>query len=260
MIDRPVPHRPIPPLRPFLLPDLEVTPELARVLADLARAAQAGDGQARNALWDALAPAIDRLIGSARRRAQYSADTGPWRDGSPWDAEDLAQEAFPIFADLLAAWTSDRPVAPYLLGHFPWRLRSAWRVITALRRAEIVSASPRLRYLADGSAGAAEAMALLASIAADLSPTDGEILLRHVRDGEPLARVARDLALDRRTVTRRWRAIKETLRTDRTPTPTEDEPYRAPGDPSTPAVPAGPHAPSTIPPPGDGLDHPGRRT
>ena len=146
------------------------------------------------------------------------------RDGGPWHAEDLAQEAFPIFADLLAAWTSDRPVAPYLLGHFPWRLRSAWRVITAPRRVEIASAPPRLRYLADGSAGAEEAMALLASIAADLSPIDGEILLRHVRDGEPLARVARDLALDRRTVTRRWRAIKETLRTDREPTRTEDGP------------------------------------
>jgi DNA-directed RNA polymerase specialized sigma24 family protein len=210
--DAPVPPRT--PLRPFLVPDLAVPAAAERRLAALARAAQAGDPDARADLWEELAPAIGRVVGAAARRARAAGPAGPLRDGRPWDAEDLGQEAFPIVVDLLAAWDGERPVVPYLLGHLPWRLRSVWRAMVARHRAEAVPPDARLRlqHLADGSAAADEAIALLEALAADLPPLDRAILLRHLRDGEPLRAVARGLGLDRRTVTRRWAAIKAGLR------------------------------------------------
>ncbi len=212
MVDAPVPPRP--PLRPFHVPDFAVPPDAERRQAALARTAQAGDLAARAALWDELAPAVGRLVGAAARRARAAGPAGPLRDGRPWDVEDLGQEAFPIFVDLLAAWDGERPVAPYLLGHLPWRLRSAWRAMLVRHRAEAVPAAARLRLhlLADGSAAAEEALALIDALAADLPPLDGAILRHHLRDGEPLRAVARRLGLDRRTVTRRWAAIKARLR------------------------------------------------
>lgn len=202
------------PVRPFLMPDLVVSPDAERRIAELAAAGRSGDPAARAALWEALAPAIGRIVGAAERRARAAHPVGPLRDGRPWDAEDLGQEAFILFLDLLAAWDGRRPVVPYLLGHLPWRLRSAWRAMRVRHRAETVpaSAEPRLLLLADGTAAAAEAVALLNALAADLPPLDGEIVRRHLRDGEPLRAVARHVGLDRRTVTRRWAALKVELR------------------------------------------------
>lgn len=212
MTDAPV-RRPV-PLRPFLVPDLAVSSDAADHLADLAEAAQAGDRDARDALWETLSPAIDRVVGAAARRARAIPSVGPLRNGRPWDAEDLRQEAYLLFLDLLEAWDGVRPVVPYLLGHLPWRLRSAWRAMIVRHRIDAGPASSHLHLhlLADGSAAAAEAVVLLEALAADLSPLDGEILTRHLRDGEPLRAIARHLGLDRRTVGRRWGAIKADLR------------------------------------------------
>jgi DNA-directed RNA polymerase specialized sigma24 family protein len=178
----------------------------------LARAARTGDRDARNALWVALAPKIDRLAVAAGRRTR--GDNAPRRDGRPWDAEDLRQEAFPLFADLLAAWSGEGPIGPYLLSHLAWRLRSVARALAVPRRFETSPAASARLHLADGSAAAAEALILLEALAADLPTPDGAILLRHVRDAESLAVVALRLGLDRRTVYRRWQAIKDGLRNE----------------------------------------------
>ena len=232
MVDRPVPI-PLPPVRtscrtgpvvsvpmdaagpaplvPLLAAEAEVGPELERFLAPLARAAQDGDVDARDTLYEALAAKIDRFVAGARRLA-WSGD-GPRRNGRPWDAEDLAQEAFPIFVNLLAAWPGDRPFGPYLLAHFPWRLRNARRALVAPRRFETVPLPPRVLHLADEAAAAEEARTLLEVVAARLPYPDRQILLWHVRDGRSLGAIAHRLGLDRGTVGGRWRAIKAGLRT-----------------------------------------------
>ena len=205
----PVPASPPTTLVPVLAPADEIDPALEQLLGALARAAQAGDRAARDLLFLALAPKIDRFVVGCRGLIR-SAD-GPSRDGRAWDAEDLAQEAFLVFADLVAAWPGDGPVGPYLLAHFPWRLRSAWRAMAPPRRLE-TRLMAHHDLLEDGSATAEEARAHLEAIAAALSPPDGEILLRHIRDGERLGAIARRLGTDRRTVTRRWRSLREELR------------------------------------------------
>lgn len=209
MIDRTAPGARA-PLAPLVPADGEITPEQERRFTSLAHAARAGDRGARDALWWALAPKIDRLVAAAGRRTRRG--DGPRRDGRAWDGEDLAQEAFPLFADLLVAWPGDGPIGPYLLSHLAWRLRSAAHALVLPRRRELSTLAPHLLHFADETAAAAEALVLLEAIAAGLPPPDGAILLWHVRDGASLVAVARRLGLGRRTVNRRWRGIKRGLR------------------------------------------------
>jgi RNA polymerase sigma factor (sigma-70 family) len=213
LIDRlavgpPLPPRP--PIAPLLAADDPLTPETDRRLTALACAARAGSRPARDALYLALAPKIDRFVAGCRHLAWTS--LGPRRDGRPWDADDLAQEAFVVFADLLAAWSGEGTFVPYFLAHFPWRLRTAWRALAGPRRHESNLAAPHLALLADDSAEAEEARIRLEAIAAALSPLDGAILLGHVRDGRSLRTVARRLGLGHATVTRRWQGLREELR------------------------------------------------
>lgn len=198
-----------PPLAPVLPADDEIAPELERALANLARAARAGDRAARDALWLALGPKIDRFVAGCQRRT-WDGD-GPRRDGRPLDAEEIGQEAFPVFAAVLAAWPGDGPFGPFFLAMFPWRLHSVRRALVAQRRGE-TGGGGALWLLEDGSAAAEAAWTWLETLAGDLPPPDGAILLAHLRDREPFVVIAGRLGLTPRTVRRRWRALLVDLR------------------------------------------------
>jgi len=199
-----------PSLVPMLAVDDPIPPEVDRALATAARAAQAGDLDARDALYRALEPKLRRL---ARRHAGGGAfGPGPLRDGRPWDAEDLTQETFCLLADLIGEWNGEGPFAPFVLTFLPWRLRDARRRLDAPRRAEVRLDPDAADLLADGTTAAAEARARLAAIAADLPALDGALLLGVVGDGDRLAEVAGRLGVSRRTASRRWRAVRADLR------------------------------------------------
>lgn len=197
-------------LAPLLAADAPLSGEIERRLTALALAARAGDGGARDALYHAFAPKLDRMLGRCRGLAWAAA--GPRRDGRPWELDDLAQEAYLVFVDLLAEWSGEGAVGPYLLAHLRWRLRTAWNGLAAPRRRE-AAITPRLAdLLADGSAAADEATVLLETLAAALPPPDAAMLLMLVRDGCSPAVVARRLGVSRRTVDRRWGALVRRLR------------------------------------------------
>ncbi len=223
MIDRPVPPSlrlvPSPTHSPRVAPVTLVVPTarpisgaLERRLAHLARAARQGDHEARDTLWAAFGPKIRILVIAAyRRTSSMAGDRALLRDGRPWDQEDLAQEAYPIFRDLIATWPGEGPIGPYLLAHLTWRLRTAARAQVLPRRREVGVSPERLSLLAEESAAAAEALALLDTLAASFPGIDGEILRRHIGDGEPLTAIARQLGVNRRTVGRHWRRIRREL-------------------------------------------------
>lgn len=179
-------------------------------LTRLALAARAGDRAARDELYTALEPNIRRMVAGCARLT-WATDC-PRREGRPWDREDLAQEAFLVFSDLLRAWPGEGPVTPYLFAYFPWRLRNAWRKLRPdrPRGGPILRAEPGLA--ADASATAAEAAALLAVLASELPPVESAILLLHVRDGLSLAEIGRRFGVRPRQVGRRWAGIKRWLR------------------------------------------------
>lgn len=197
-------------LAPLLAAAEPIEPEIEQRLTHLAIAARAGDRDARDALFLAFSPKIDRMLGRSRRRLWTAG--GPRRDGRPWDLDDLAQEAYAVFVGLLADWSAQGAVTPYLLAHLPWRLATAGRRLTARRGRERPMAPHHTDLLADGSAAADEARVLVEAIAAVLPPPDGDLLLLLIRDGRSPAAAARRLGLSRRTVDRRWAALRVTLR------------------------------------------------
>src|SRR5688500_485497 len=87
-----------PPLVPMLTPDGEISPDVDRVLTMVAREAQTGEVAARNALFAACEPKIARFV----RRYRFAA--GQSRSCPAFDLEDVAQQAFVVFADLVDDW------------------------------------------------------------------------------------------------------------------------------------------------------------
>lgn len=215
-----VEHRPDPvpvpaAVAPVLGADDPLGPEVERRLTALAHLARGGDRAARDTLFLALGPKIDRMLGRCRGLAWSSA--GPRRDGRPWELEDLGQQAYIAFVDLLALWSGEGAVGPYLLAHLPWRLRNAWRELAAPRRRGAPFAPAAAELLIDGSAAADEAVVLLEAWAAGFPPLDGAILLLRFRDGATAAEIAAALGLQRRTLDRRWRRLRGRLRRELAP-------------------------------------------
>src|SRR5918997_1598157 len=81
-----------PPLVPVLTPDGDISPDVDRVLTMVAREAQTGDVAARNALFAACEPKIGRFV------RRYRTATGGAYVCPAFDTEDVAQEAFVVFA------------------------------------------------------------------------------------------------------------------------------------------------------------------
>ncbi|HYH12232.1 MAG TPA: sigma-70 family RNA polymerase sigma factor [Thermomicrobiales bacterium] len=188
----------------------DVSPALERLLLPTVLRAHAGCHDARDALYIALLPKLERFIRGIRVPRLRPDQVGLW------DQDDVEQEAWLVFDDLIRQWTPDRPFGRYILATFPWRLRDA--IFRGIGRRPV---PPRMTtvpigdqdWLHDGSADADEAHALLNALADHLPGVQGAILRRHVGKGETLTAIARDLDLSRRTVTRQWRAVRDHLAT-----------------------------------------------
>jgi RNA polymerase sigma factor (sigma-70 family) len=199
-------HRANPPaLAPAVPRDGPIPPEIDRVLSLLGCRAAAGDPAALNTLHAAYAPRLSHWIYRAQRTLLlYGADRAV-------EPDDIAQEAFVVFADLIRTWEGDRDLSRYLIAYFPWRLRDAVRRMTDVRIDRSLDASSRI-MLADGSHRADESVALLQALAAELPARDGRILLLRIRDGLTWDEVARQSGIERRTALRVWKRLLGELR------------------------------------------------
>jgi RNA polymerase sigma factor (sigma-70 family) len=196
-----------PPLVPVLTPDGEISPDVDRVLTMVAREAQTGDVAARNALFAACEPKIARFV------RRYRIAAGQAHSCPAFDLEDIAQEAFVVFADLVDDWPGGDSFSAYFLGHFPWQLRNTVRHLGIANRASARFGTSAGTYLlADGSSVAAEAVSLVRLIAGRLPAPDGDILLWHILDGDSFGAIAQRLGTSRRTVQRAWDRIAVDLR------------------------------------------------
>jgi RNA polymerase sigma factor (sigma-70 family) len=200
-----------PAIVPVVSVDNELAPALERRLMPTARRAYAGCHDARDALYIAFGPKLERFTRGVRVPRLGSTCTGIW------DRDDLEQEAWLVFTEILGQWDTARPFGRFLLTTFPWRLRDA--IYRGIGRRGV---PPRMAlvpigehdWLHDGSAAAAEAHVLLNALADRLPEPQATILRRHIGDGESLTVIARELDVSRRTVTRQWRALKHQLAAD----------------------------------------------
>jgi RNA polymerase sigma factor (sigma-70 family) len=210
------PLAPVPPQRVlFLVPIIGVNDELLPAIEDrlhpIALRAKAGDRNARNGLYAAFEQKIHRIASRLTIPTAFGTDTGVW------DRHDVEQEAFIAFTDLVDVWIETIPFGRYVLANLPWRLRDA--VYRGVGRRNVpprtMAVTPdRAHWLTDDSAAAAEAKALIVTLAVNLEEPQRSILVSHICDGKSLTHIARDLKISRRTVTRHWLQIRQDLAAD----------------------------------------------
>lgn len=194
-----------PALAPTLSPRGPVPASVDAHFGVLARRAAGGDHAARNTLHAAFAPRLDHWVrraqGAARR---YGVDTAI-------ESEDIAQEAFLVFADLLRSWNGRGSLSAFVIAYFPWRLSNAVRAMSERRQHQSFEAIPA-DLLADGSFAAEEAIALLHALAAELPERPGRILLLRLENDRTWEEIACLLGITKRTALRDWKQLLIQLR------------------------------------------------
>jgi len=187
-----------------VVPRLEpISPEIDRILGKAALAAIAGDVSARDALFTAFHPRFERSI----RRCQRLW-TGQSRQSieDAIEPEDIAQEAYLVFVDLLQTWPGSDSVSAYLCARFPWRLNDATR---AWRRPRIQIAGATLRP--DSALEDTEVAVLIDELTADLQPGMREMLRQRVFERLTFQEIARSAGVSKRTISRRWEGLVREL-------------------------------------------------
>ncbi len=178
-------------------------PDDAR-LERLAHGAATGNRPIRDALWETVGPSLERI---ARRSAAQFALTEP---------DDAAQEAYLIFAALVADWGAEPSGATFgvfLFGMFRFRLLNALRAYE--RHAPPPAALVRAQRELSGAAGQAlwhDYGAELRAFAQTLPATQRDIFLLRTRDGMSGREAAAHLGLSTRTVSRYWGVTLRRLR------------------------------------------------
>jgi RNA polymerase sigma factor (sigma-70 family) len=194
-----------PALAPAIAPNGSVSTESDTILGALGQRALAGDRDAQNALFAAFAPRLGHWVRRAQNRCrQYGVDPAI-------EDEDIAQQAFVVFADLLHSWDGRGSLSAFIIAFYPWRLSDSIRGMSDPRLSQSqVSFTPD--GLVDGSYAADEANALLETLAGEMSPRDGQILLLRVRDRLDWTEIAEQIGVHKRTALRDWKRIMNMLR------------------------------------------------
>jgi RNA polymerase sigma factor (sigma-70 family) len=194
---------------PLLRPDQPVTPAQNARLTTLAKRARQGDDAARELLWRAFAARLEPVILRCGRMAWQA--HWPRRNDRPWDLDDLRQEAWLAFADLAEQWDGEGSFVPFVTAYFPWRLRNAMRTMAPTRRTVALAPSMEPEE-ASSEIDEAESAIFFSAILAALSPGDAMLLQMRVVDELSLGDIARQLGVNRRTISRRWARIMRVAR------------------------------------------------
>ena len=161
-----------------------------------ALSAKTGDRAARDGLFCTFRPVMARFF------ARYA---GRAHESGAWDLDDLRQESFLVFVEVLAAWPGTGDFVAYFYAVFPKRLA------TAVRRLDGSSALDPLRHR-DGRLRRSVPPARIAGDAHRLrrllSPQERRILALHAWESLALPDVARQAGLSVDDTRRHWRRIR----------------------------------------------------
>lgn len=192
-----------PALLPVIGADDVILPTFEETLGSFAMRAQLGDRPARDALFQAYLPKLTRLMGTVR--APYA----PGGAEGIWSRDDVAQEGYLVFVELVDMWAGDVPFTAFLLARFPWRLRDAIR-----RGIGKPPVPPRWSAVVVEDAGVEAMIAsperedVLARLLEVLPGPLATILVAHVIEGRTQTAIARETGVSRRTVVRQWAEIR----------------------------------------------------
>lgn len=161
-----------------------------------ALSAKSGNRAARDRLFQTFRPAMSRFF------ARYG---GRAHESGAWDLDDLRQESFLVFVEVLDAWPGSGDFVAYFYAVFPKRLA------TAVRRLD--GSQPWIRYGiategTDDPSQRLESRAMLNDFAALLSPQERRILALHAWESLALPDVALQAGLSVDDTRRHWRRIR----------------------------------------------------
>lgn len=94
-----------------------IAPDIVSEIQQLAIEARQGNVQARDLLYESFRQRLGRMGYILRPWPNTPQMTGIW------DRDDVNQEGWIVFAELLNAWDGDLPFVKYLFARYPWRLR-----------------------------------------------------------------------------------------------------------------------------------------
>jgi RNA polymerase sigma factor (sigma-70 family) len=198
-------------LRRTLLPvigaDDIILPAFDDTLGSFAIRAQQGDTDARDALFFAYLPKLERLMNVVHTPAVRAGTT------STWDRDDVEQEAYLVFVDLVESWCGDVSFTSWLLARFPWRLRNTIRggvgKPSTPPRQWVVPIEDAALEPVDMEDVDPDEQRLVSSLLDTLPEHLAQVLVAHAFHGTPKAQIARDMGLGRRTIVRYWRQIRD---------------------------------------------------
>lgn len=182
------------------LGDFDASPELDARLGDMALRART-DPDVRNALYRLLEFKIERFVGRYRYRAHRV---------TVYEIDDIAQESFLVFCNVINRWPGDRSFLGYFFTRFPWRLS---RAIERMERGTSIDRIVPIEQVDEPSpsAHADDALALVEA-GALLGARDRALLELRAGYGMTAPEVARILGMHPRSVHRVWARIIEDLR------------------------------------------------
>ncbi|HWV22864.1 MAG TPA: sigma-70 family RNA polymerase sigma factor [Thermomicrobiales bacterium] len=196
-------RRPATPL-PEIGADDIILPTFEETLGSFAIRAQQGDRIARDALYAAYLPKLTRLAKGIRPPFAPDGAEGIW------SRDDVTQEVYLVFVDLVDTWAGDVDFTAFLLSRFAWRLRDV-----VLRGIGKSSVPPRWRSVPIDDISLASAVAtpegdeLLARILNGLPEQQVAILMAYAIEGRSKAAIARELGVSDRSVSRYWVQIRQ---------------------------------------------------
>lgn len=192
-------------LLPVIGPDDVILPTFDETLATFAIRAQEGDQDARDALYFAFLPKLERLMLAVR------VPSVPDDAEGPWSRDDVAQEGYLVFIELVDDWAGDVSFTAFVLSRFTWRLKDAMRrgmarpSVPPRQRSVPVEAAIPLGDHRDDLPD--EALPVLATVMAAL-PEPLDTVLFEVVQGKSKSAIAREMGVSRRTMVRYWQRVR----------------------------------------------------
>lgn len=182
-----------------------ILPSFDETLGAFAIRAQEGDTEARDALYFAFLPKLQRMARSIRPPF-----APPGAEGI-WTRDDVDQEAYLIFLELMDAWSGDVSFTAFVLSRFPWRLKDV------IRRGIGRSSVPRrwatvpieeAEEVPGDLTVAPDARSMLNAVLAGLPKPLDAVLVDCVVDGMTKTEIAKAFGVSRRTMVRYWQDIR----------------------------------------------------
>lgn len=191
---------------PVIGVDDVILPAFDDTLGSFAIRAQEGDTDARDALFFAFLPKLERLMSHARTPFARTGMTGVW------DRDDVEQESYLVFVELVDGWSGDVSFTAWLLSRFPWRLKDMIRDgigrPTIPPRQREVGLDQAEHVAAELEEINPEAQALVDQMMDAMPEHLGQILVEHALHGKNKTTLAKELDISRRTMVRYWQDIR----------------------------------------------------